>query len=163
MTGWPAGTLARVARRDRPSPVALAAWESFLRTHLALTRRLDRELVERHGLALDWYDVLVQLHDAGGEATMGELASRLLISPSTCTRVVGRMADAGLVERRVDPVDARVRHARISPAGETRLRAAAVTHLAGIQRHFARFVPDDEAATLRDRLEAMRGSAAAGD
>ena len=152
-----------MARRDRPSPVGLAAWESFLRTRLALTRRLDRELVDRHGLPLDWYDVLVQLHDAGGEATMGELAARLLISPSTCTRVVGRMADAGLVERRVDEGDARVRHAAITREGKARLRAAAVTHLAGIQRHFARFVPDDEAATLRDRFEAMRGSAVAAE
>ena len=153
-----------MARRDRPSPVGLAAWESFLRAHLALTRRLDRELVERHELPLDWYDVLVQLHDAGGEATMGELAARLLISPSTCTRVVGRMADAGLVERRVDPVDARVRHAADSrPMARPDLREAAVTHLAGIERHFGRFVPDDEAATLRDRFEAMRDSAAAGD
>jgi DNA-binding MarR family transcriptional regulator len=152
-----------VARRDRPSPVGLAAWESFLRTHLALTRRLDRELVARHGLRLDWYDVLVQLHDADGEATMGDLAARLLISPSTCTRVVGRMADAGLVERRVDEGDARVRHAAITPEGKARLRAAAVTHLAGIHRHFARFLPDDEAATLRDRFEAMRGSAVGAD
>jgi DNA-binding MarR family transcriptional regulator len=143
--------------------VGLAAWESFLRTHLALTRRLDRELVDRHGLPLDWYDVLVQLHDAGGEATMGELAARLLISPSTCTRVVGRMADEGLVERRVDPVDARVRHAGITREGEKRLRAAAVTHLSGVQRHFARYVPDAEAATLRDRFDAMRGSAATDD
>jgi DNA-binding MarR family transcriptional regulator len=133
----------------------------LLRTHLDLTRRLDRELVQRHGLPLDWYDVLVQLHDAGGETTMGELAARLLISPSTCTRVVGRMADAGLVERRVDPVDARVRHAGITREGETRLRAAAVTHVAGIQRHFARFLSDDEAATLGDRFEAMRGSVVA--
>ena len=150
-----------VARRDRPSPVGLAAWESFLRTHLALTRRLDHELVERHELPLDWYDVLVQLHDAGGEATMGDLAARLLISPSTCTRVVGRMAAAGLVERRVDPSTrgcaTRRSHQKVGPA----CRAAAVTHLAGIQRHFARFVPDDEAATLRDRFEAMRASAVA--
>jgi DNA-binding MarR family transcriptional regulator len=150
-----------VARRDRPSPVGLAAWESFLRTHLALTRRLDHELVARHGLPLDWYDVLVQLQDAGGEASMGGLATRLLISPSTCTRVVGRMADAGLVERRIDEADARVRHAAITPEGKARLRAAAVTHLAGVQRHFARFVPADEAATLRDRFEAMRDSAVA--
>jgi DNA-binding MarR family transcriptional regulator len=152
-----------VARRDRPSPVGLAAWESFLRTHLALTRRLDRELVDRHGLPLDWYDVLVQLHDAGGEATMGELATRLLISPSTCTRVVARMADAGLVVRRVDARDGRVRHAEITPEGRRRLRAAAVTHLAGVQRHFARFVRDDEAGTLRERFEAMRASATARD
>jgi DNA-binding MarR family transcriptional regulator len=134
-------------------------WESFLRTHLALTRRLDRDLVDRHGLPLDWYDVLVQLHESGGETTMGELASRLLISPSTCTRVVGRMVEAGLVERRVDPIDARVRHAAITREGKHRLRAAAVTHLAGVERHFGRFVPDADAATLRDRFERMRGSA----
>ena len=152
-----------MARRDRPSPAGLAAWEGFLRTHLALTRRLDNELVERHGLPLDWYDVLVQLHDAGGEATMGELATRLLISPSTCTRVVGRMEGAGLVERRVDPVDARVRHARLTRSGAARLREAAITHLRGVQRHFGRFVPDDAAETLRDRFDAMRDSAGAGD
>ena len=75
------------------------------------------------------------------------------------SRSYGRMTAAGLVERRVDEGDARVRHAAITPDGKARLRAAAVTHLAGIQRHFARFVPDDEAATLRDRFEAMRGSA----
>jgi DNA-binding MarR family transcriptional regulator len=150
-----------VARRDRPSPAGLAAWEGFLRTHLTLTRRLDGELVERHGLPLAWYDVLVQLHDAGGEATMGELATRLLIGPSTCTRVVGRMADAGLVERRIDPVDARVRHAVLTRAGTARLREAAVTHLRGVQRHFGRFVSDDVAATLRDRFDAMRDSAVA--
>jgi DNA-binding MarR family transcriptional regulator len=152
-----------VARRDRPSPAALAAWEGFLRAHLTLARRLDRELLERHRLPLAWYDVLLQLHHAGGETTMGELAARLLISPSTCTRVVARMADAGLVERRVDAADARVRHARITRGGEARLRAAAVTHLAGVQRHFGRFLPDREAATLRDRFEAMRGSAVAAD
>ena len=106
-----------------------------------------------------WYDVLVQLHESGGETTMGELASRLLISPSTCTRVVGRMVEAGLVERRVDPIDARVRHAAITREGKQRLRAAAVTHLAGVERHFGRFVPDADAATLRDRFERMRGSA----
>lgn len=147
-----------MARRDRPSPAGLAAWEGLLRTHLTLTRALDRELVERHGLSLDWYDVLVQLNDAGGETTMGDLATRLLISPSTCTRVVARMADAGLVERRVDAGDARVRHASITSEGKAALRAAAVTHLAGIQRHFARFLPDEDAAVISDRFAAMRES-----
>ena len=148
-----------MARRDRPSQAGLAAWEGLLRTHLTLTRTLDRELVERHGLSLDWYDVLVQLTEAGGETTMGDLATRLLISPSTCTRVVARMADAGLVDRRVDAADARVRHAALTRQGSAALRAAAATHLAGIQRHFGRFVPDAEAELLRERFEAMRDSA----
>ncbi len=150
----------QVPRRDRPSRAALAAWEGLLRTHLTLTRTLDRELVARHALPLDWYDVLVQLHDAGGETTMGDLATRLLISPSTCTRVVARMADAGLVDRRVDAEDARVRHAAITPEGKASLRSAAVTHLAGVQRYFGRFLPDEDATVLSGRFDAMLESAA---
>jgi DNA-binding MarR family transcriptional regulator len=149
-----------VARRDRPSSATLASWEQFLRTHLELVRRLDRDLVERHGIPLAWYDVLVQLHAAGGEVTMGELADRLLIAPSTCTRLVERMTAAGLVGRRVDPDDARVRHAELTRRGRSQLTAASVTHLAGIQRHFGRHLTDAEAEQLAARLEQMRRSAA---
>ena len=90
---------------------------------------------------------------------MGDLATRLLISPSTCTRVVARMADAGLVDRRVDADDARVRHAALTSEGKAGLRAAAATHLEGIQRYFGRFVPDADADVLRDRFGAMRDAA----
>src|SRR5262245_19912978 len=86
-----------VPRRDRPSAAGLTAWEAFLRAHRSLVARLDHDLIEQHGLPLAWYDVLVQLHAAGGETTMGDLASRLLITPSSATRVVERMAAAGLV------------------------------------------------------------------
>ena len=147
-------------RRDRPSPATQATWEEFLRTHLELVRRLDHDLVERHGIPLAWYDVLVQLHAAGGQTTMGELADRLLIVPSTCTRLVERMTAAGLVERRVDGDDARVRHAELTRHGRSVLTAAAVTHLAGIQRHFGRHLTEAEAKELAERLQQMRCSAA---
>lgn len=101
-----------------------------------MVAELDRDLVAAHALPLAWYDVLVQLSEAGGEATMGEISGRLLISPSTCTRVVERLVNAGLVARRIDAVDARVRHVSLTPAGRSKLRAAAMTHLAGIERHF---------------------------
>lgn len=129
----------------------------MLRVHQALVEEFDRELVERHGVPLAWYDVLVQLHDAGTELTMGDLAGRLLISPSSCTRVVDRMLGAGLVERRADEDDARIRHVGLTPAGRARLRAAAVTHLEGIERHFAGLLGED-AARLAERFEAMLAS-----
>ena len=141
-------------RRDRPQPDGLAAWRGFLRVHQALVAELDRELVERHELPLAWYDVLVQLSDADRELTMGELADRLLISPSTCTRVVERMLGAGLLARRVDDDDARIRHIGLTAAGRTRLRAAAITHLAGIERHFAGVLGGD-ARRLAAQFDAM--------
>ena len=141
-------------RRARPSPEGLAAWNGFLRVHQALVAELDRELVERHDLPLAWYDVLVQLQSAGRELTMGEVSERLLISPSTCTRVVERMVVAGLVERRTDADDARIRHVTLTTAGRGRLRAAAVTHLDGIERRFGAFLGPD-AARLAGQFEAM--------
>jgi DNA-binding MarR family transcriptional regulator len=139
-----------VARSDRPSAAGLAAWQGFLRAHLVLVDRLDRELIEQHQLPLAWYDVLVQLNESGGEATMGELAERLLISPSTCTRVVERMTAAGLVERRVGEPDHRVRIAVLTFDGRAALKRAAVTHLAGIQRHFAALLSDADAERLAE-------------
>jgi len=143
-----------VPRRRRPTDDGLAAWRGFLRVHQALVAELDRDLVERHDLPLAWYDVLVQLHEAATELTMGDLAGRLLISPSTCTRVVERMVAADLVERRIDADDARIRHVRLTAAGRCRLRAAAVTHLDGIERRFAGVLGAD-AARLAAHFETM--------
>ena len=56
--------------------------------------------------------------------------------------------------------DARVRHASMTSEGKAALRAAAVTHLAGIQRHFARFLPDEDAAVISDRFATMCESVA---
>lgn len=156
-------------RRDRPDADGLAAWRGFLRVHQALLAELDGELQRRHEMPLAWYDVLVQLQEADGELTMGELAGRLLISPSTCTRVVDRMHAAGLLSRRVDEDDARIRHVGLTPNGRARLRGAAITHLAGIERHFSG-VLDADAALLAARfgemlatLETSAGEASAGD
>jgi DNA-binding MarR family transcriptional regulator len=143
----------------RPSPAVMAAWQGFLRAHLVLVERLDRELIERHDLPLAWYDVLVQLHQAGGSSTMGALAERLLISPSTCTRVAERMAEAGLVERRVGEPDARVRLAVLTAAGRRLFTRAAVTHLAGVQRYFGAHLTDDVANQMADLFVTFRNGA----
>jgi DNA-binding MarR family transcriptional regulator len=147
-----------VPRRARPDADGLRAWRAFLHAHQVLVERLDRELVEQHDLPLSWYDVLVQVSDAGRELTMGEIAERLLISPSTCTRVVDRMVAAGLVSRRTDDDDARVRHIGLTASGRGRLRVAAVTHLSGIERYFAGHL-DGDAGRLAAQFEAMIASA----
>jgi DNA-binding MarR family transcriptional regulator len=143
-----------VPRRVRPTSDQLAAWNAFLRLHQGLVAELDRELVERHDLPLAWYDVLVQLQAAGRELTMGEIAGRLLISPSTCTRVVEKMVAAELLDRRIDGDDARIRHVGLTRRGRAALRAAAVTHLDGISRRFGAFLGDD-AGRLAVQFEAM--------
>jgi DNA-binding MarR family transcriptional regulator len=132
-----------------PRPETLAVWRRWLEAHTRIMSALDAELRSAHDLTLEWYDVLLQLSEAGGTRTMSELADALLISRSNCTRLVDRMEAAGLVERRPGERDQRERIAVLRPAGRRRLRAAAPTHLAGIERRFTGELGREAAAVER--------------
>src|SRR5438874_2720356 len=54
-----AGGLARDPR--------LRAWRAFVESHTAVMDVLERELMERRGISLTWYDALLQLSEAPGE------------------------------------------------------------------------------------------------
>ncbi len=136
----------------RPTPEALEAWRLLLESHHRLTRTLDAELRDRLGFGLDWYDVLYQLSEAGGRLRMHELADATLFSRSDVTRLVTRLERAGLVEREPDEEDRRGVHAVLTRRGRASLRRAAVTHLAGIQQHFAGRLREGDAARLAAML-----------
>src|SRR5947208_17165777 len=84
-----AGLLGRLVTRELPNGSGLEAWDSFLRAHATLMRRLEVDLAQATGLALADFDVLAQLARAGGELRMTDLAARALISRSGMTRRVG--------------------------------------------------------------------------
>src|SRR5205823_11085651 len=86
-----AGLLARLVARELPNASGLEAWDSFLRAHATLMRRLEVDLAQATGLALADFDVLAQLARAGGELRMTDLANRALISRSGMTRRVARL------------------------------------------------------------------------
>ena len=136
----------------------LAAWRALLASHAALVGRLGEELQEEKGLPLPWYEVLLWLGQAPeGRMRMGELADSLLLTPSGVTRLVDRMETEGLVQRQQCPSDRRGWNAVITPAGRSRLRAAAPVHLRGVERHFGRHLTDDEADLLADVLNRVLG------
>lgn len=127
----------------------LLVWRDFLRAHVALTSILERELVEEKTLPLTWYDVLVNLHGAGGRMRMQELARSVLLSKSGLTRLVDRMEEAGYVRRESCASDRRGTEAVLTDDGERTLREAAPVHLRGVEEHFARHLDDDELDVLR--------------
>jgi DNA-binding MarR family transcriptional regulator len=75
------------------------------------------------------------------------------VSRSRVSRVVDELVRAGLVERVPNPDDRRSAFARITPAGRARLRAAAPTYLAGIERHFTSHLTAAEAHAVATALE----------
>lgn len=124
----------------------------MLETHERLTADMDAQLRSKHGLSLQWYDVLVQLTEAGGSLRMRDLAERTLFSRTECTRVVARMVEAGLVVKRRDPEDGRGIYAELTEAGTQALREASKTHLADIDRSFTSHVDEREATVVADVL-----------
>jgi len=131
-----------------------AAWAALLRVHAALTPVLDQELQAAHGLPLTWYDVLLELNAAPDRSlTMTQLGQVAVVSRSRVSRVVDELVRAGLVERVPNPDDGRSAYARITAAGRARLRTAAPTYLAGIERHFTSHLTPSEQATVATALE----------
>lgn len=112
------------------------AWRGFLRAHQALFRVLDDELQEESGVPLVQYDVLVQLHNAGGRLRMRDLAGRLLVSRSGATRLIDRMAREGYVTRERCSQDGRGQYAVLTADGLAALEQARPGHLRGVRRRF---------------------------
>lgn len=131
------------------SPAEGKAWSGFLTTNQRLIRKLDAELAFAYGVSLRSYEVLREV--AGEPDTgvrMAELARRVAVSRQGLTAVVQRLENDGLLRRTPDPEDRRASPARLTTAGQCRLRDAHATHLAAIREHFLGRLTDGEIDAL---------------
>jgi DNA-binding MarR family transcriptional regulator len=136
-----------------PADPRLDAWRMFLEAHARVTRRLDEELRDEHGLSLAEYDALLQLARAEGRRLrMNVLADRVILSRSGVTRLIDRLEADGLVERAACTSDARGAEAVLTRTGLTRLRAASSTHLRGIEHHFLEVVGSTDLVAVERAL-----------
>jgi DNA-binding MarR family transcriptional regulator len=140
-----------------PGPKAMDDWRVFFECAMALPDILDAELQTAAGLSLRWYDVLVQLEEAGHGAPMNEVASRILASKSGLTRVIDKMEKAGVVRRERPEDDRRVVLVLITEKGLATLESARRVHRDGIRRHFTEHLTEKELASLARTLEKVRG------
>ncbi len=130
-----------------------ASWRAFLRTYATVVRKLEREMDEDQDLPLTWYDILAFLDRAPDcRMRMQDLAESVLLSRSGLTRLLDRMADAGLVERMPCEEDRRGTYAVITEDGRARLNSALPGHLQGIEEHFLRHLESDDLKALEDVL-----------
>ncbi len=131
------------------SDTEMDAWAGFLRTHARLVRELDDELTRAHDLPLSSYDVLVQLASAPeGEMRMSQLADAVLLSRSGLSRLVARLVDQRLVERRECASDGRGAFATLTDEGRRRLEEARETHRAGVRERFLSRLSDAQLRQL---------------
>ena len=146
----------RGVRRASLDGVELAAWGGFLRSHAGITRRLNADLLAEHGLTLNDYEVLLHLaHAPESRLRRVDLVERLVLTPSGITRLLEGLDRAGYVAKATCASDARVTYAVLTESGHDKLRAAAVTHVAGVRARFLERFSDEELETLAGLLDRL--------
>src|SRR3954466_12789682 len=135
------------------TPARLESWVSFLRAHAAITRQLNADLLNAHGLTLSDYEVLLRLANADDKMMRrGDLAQSVLLTASGITRLLDGLEETGCVGKAACASAARVSYARLPPAGSRKLSEAAKTHLAGIEELFSGRFSDEELERLAELL-----------
>ena len=147
-----AATPASLSARDP----RLETWRAFLMAHALLTRRLDEDLRTEDGLTLGEYSALLQVAEAPDRALrMNQLADGIFLSRSGVTRLIDRLEADGLIARSTCMSDGRGSLAVLTDAGLERLRAAAETHLRGINQYFLAVVPGSDLEQLDGAFRAI--------
>ncbi len=150
---------------ERPTETAVLAWARLIRGARLTLAAVEAELKAAGFPPLEWYDVLLELKRANGPLRPVALEGRLLLAQHNISRLLDRLAQAGLVERMRCEKDGRGYNVAITAAGRDLLARMWPVYAAGIERHLGRLVDDREAAelaTLLGRLTAGEKEPAAG-
>ncbi len=132
----------------------------IVRAHRRLTETLGRELEQSAGIPLVFFDVLINVAAAPeGRLTMSRLSTDVALTTGGVTRLVDRMAEAGLVARQNCPKDRRSIHVVLTPEGQAVLDRAVGAHIDGIDRHLMAHLDNEERAALAAALTKILESA----
>jgi DNA-binding MarR family transcriptional regulator len=129
----------------------LAAWRGMLEVHARVTRHLDLQMRAEHGLSVSAYEVLMFLSDAPEHRMrMADIADRILLSRSGCTRLVDRLVELGYVTRCAADSDGRGLNAQLTDAGIEKASAARRTHRQGIRAFYLERLTTTDQIVLGD-------------
>ncbi len=111
-------------------------WRSYLEATRLLWERLQAELQRDAGMPVSYYQVLVHLSEAPGQALrMNELATVTGSSRSRLSHAMARLEAAGWAERRSCPTDGRGEVAVLTAQGLRALEEAAPGHVTAVREH----------------------------
>jgi DNA-binding MarR family transcriptional regulator len=133
------------------------AWRTFVESSWALHTHLEDELRAQTGLSMNDYHVLVTLSEAPEHRLrMGELAGRLVFSPSRITYQISSMVKRGLVRKQPCPEDGRGQEAVLTDEGLHALESAAPLHLITVRDSFIDRLDPDELAVIARVFDKVR-------
>jgi DNA-binding MarR family transcriptional regulator len=93
-------------------------WRDLLARHHRVTCALERELQAGHNLGISEYEVLERLAEGVEESCrVQHLGGAVHLSQSALSRVIGRLEQAGLVERKMCAEDRRGVYVQLTTRG----------------------------------------------
>jgi DNA-binding MarR family transcriptional regulator len=121
---------------------------------------LGRAVEQECGISHLTFEVLLILGRAGDPGlSMGTISREQVLTSGGVTRLVDRMAAAGLVERGDDPDDRRGRLVRLTTLGEEKAVQAARLHVANVERYFLAPLPASHRQRFMDDLRILSHAA----
>lgn len=139
-------------RRERPD-LDIRPQAVMGRLH-RLADRLRDELVAGYaefGLGEGEFDVMAALRRSGKpyEMAPADIARHTMVTTGAATKRLGRLEDAGLVERRASDVDGRSKIVRLTPEGRRLIDAAFTAHIEREHRLLAPLSATDRREMIR--------------
>jgi DNA-binding MarR family transcriptional regulator len=129
----------------------LTAWRGMLQVHARVTQQLDAQMRAEHGISVSAYEVLMFLADAPDHRLrMADIAQRVLLSRSGCTRLVDRLVKEGYVTRCAAHTDGRGLFAQLTDAGVEKVTAARRTHREGVRQYLLNHLTTTDQIALGD-------------
>ncbi|MDR7303692.1 MarR family winged helix-turn-helix transcriptional regulator [Haloactinomyces albus] len=133
------------------------AWRPYIEASLLLETRLDEDLRAAAGLSLMDYHVLLMLSESPAHRLrMGELAARMVFSPSRLTYQVKVLERRGWVLRQPSREDRRVNYAVLTATGLEALREADDHHIETVQRLVTDDLDEHELQVLANVFTRLR-------
>lgn len=127
----------------------LEVWRAFLLGHAAIARMLTRALHEDRALPLTWFEVLDALQSTRGQMRVMELAERVMVHPSSLSRQINGLEDAGFVIReRLNDDDNRAVMVTITKEGRETWRGASAVYHRIVKRAFTNQLTETDVIAL---------------
>jgi DNA-binding MarR family transcriptional regulator len=141
------------ASKDIPSPASFGCTCLRLRKAARRITQIYDGYVEPFGLTITQFGLLAHLRVLDG-ISVGALAEKLVMDPTTLTRNLRPLEREGLVATAPDPDDRRSRSLRLTEQGREVLRAARPAW-ARAQHHVEAVLGNADAAVLNGALDRM--------
>ena len=137
----------------KASQEATSAWARLMRVQQGVLAAVEQDLKKAGFPPLAWYDALLELSRAqNGMLRPVELEKQMLLPQYSTSRLVDKLAEAGLAERKTCPIDGRGQYVVITPAGRNLQKKMWDTYAAAIERHVGSKLSNKDAASLCDLL-----------